>query len=107
MFRHILIATGILALAYYIGNQTGPSILNETTPYDPADLAPPTPIAEESSTPDSESTPPGQVDHVGEGRRARIISVTAIREASQSRRNDGGKLCELLPLLWRSSSYSG
>ena len=92
----LFIATGILALAYYIGNQTGPSISNETTPYDPADLAPPTPIAEESSTPDSESTPPGQVDHVGEGRRARIISVTAIREASQSRRNPPASLPRII-----------
>src|SRR5437899_1205476 len=32
----LFIATGILALAYYIGNQTAPSVPNETTPYDPA-----------------------------------------------------------------------
>jgi hypothetical protein len=83
----MLIATGILALAYYLGNRTGPSVPNETPSYDPADLAPPSPIAEESSMPDAESAPRDQLTNPNEGRRARIISVTAIHGMSQSRKN--------------------
>src|SRR5260370_14895699 len=47
----LLIATGFLALAYHIGNQCGPSIPLETPVYDPADLAPPTPIVDELAVP--------------------------------------------------------
>jgi len=43
----LLIATGFLALAYHIGNQCGSSIPLEPPAYDPADLAPPTPIVGE------------------------------------------------------------
>jgi hypothetical protein len=82
----LLIATGILVVAYYVGNQTSPSVPNEITPYDPADLAPPTPIAEELSIPDPESMSPGRMN-ASESRRARIISVTAIHGMSQSRRD--------------------
>jgi len=51
----LLIAIGILALAYHFGNQTGSSIPYEPTPYEPADLAPPTPIVED--TPGTDSMP--------------------------------------------------
>src|SRR5260370_18740311 len=47
----LLIATGFLALAYHIGNQCGPSIPLEPPAYDPADLAPPTPIVDELAVP--------------------------------------------------------
>lgn len=54
----LLIATIILALAYHFGNQSGfPPY--EPPAYDPADLAPPTPIVEE--TPSTGSDPLGSV----------------------------------------------
>src|SRR5207244_771339 len=77
----LLIATGILALAYHVGNLSSPSIPYEPTPYEAADLAAPTPIADEASI--AEPEPPASC--TPEIRRSRIISVTPAPGLSQGR----------------------
>ncbi len=79
----LLIATGVLALAYHVGNLNSPSIPYEPTPYEAADLAAPTPIAPESSI----AEPAQPASCPPETRRSRIISVTPARELNQSRSN--------------------
>lgn len=86
----LLIATGILALAYQFGTQTG-SPPYEPTPYDPADLAPPTPLVEdapatapvipESNEPNKLSAPQA-VSAVS--RKVKIIAVNSAPVAAGS-----------------------
>src|SRR5438552_2973702 len=79
----LLIATGVLALAYHVGNLNSPSIPYEPTPYEAADLAAPTPIAPESSI----AEPAQPASRTPEIRRSRIISVTPAQGLNQSRSN--------------------
>src|SRR5947209_20043699 len=84
----LLIAIAILALAYHIGNQTSPSIPYEPPPYDAADLAPPTPITDDTSAIEPDTLPAGGRKDPGNGaRRARIISITAVQGNSPLRMN--------------------
>jgi hypothetical protein len=76
----LLIAIAILALAYHVGNQTSPSIPYEPPSYEPSDLAPPTPITDDTSAIESGALPAGGMKDPGNrARRARIISITAVQ----------------------------
>src|SRR5438094_1342425 len=84
----LLIATGAVVLAYHVGNLTSPSTHYEPTPYEAVDLAPPAPIAEESSLSEPQSPASNELTKARESYpRGRIISVTAIHGIDQSRRN--------------------
>src|SRR5260370_35935199 len=87
----LLIATGVLALAYHVGNLSSPSIFYEPTPYEAADLAAPTPIAPESSI----AEPAQPASCTPETRGSRIISVTPVLGLNQSRT----KARESVPLM--------
>jgi hypothetical protein len=82
----LLVATGFLALAYYLGSQCGSSIPIEPTPYDPSDLDPPVPIVEDLPLPAPPTAPHESKEPVPKNhpepassisRRIRILSVDA------------------------------
>jgi hypothetical protein len=84
----LLIAIAILALAYHVGNQTSPSIPYEPPSYEPSDLAPPTPITDDTSAIEPDTLPAGGMKDPGNGaRRVRITSITAVQGNSPLQMN--------------------
>jgi hypothetical protein len=75
----LLMAAGIIALAYHVGNRTAPSIPYEPPSYDATDLAAPTPIADDAPGTEVQSLPAGEMANARRSApRARIISLTAV-----------------------------